>query len=101
MAKQVKSVRMNEKLIEVFNDYSALLQEMFGSTVSLSTLVNASLAEFLANSADSWISAMQSRSVVDFQPNGLMKHYEFTDEQVKRMATIRDHAAGLSVALQE
>ena len=101
MAKQVKSVRMDEELVNVFSEYANLVNEMFGYSVSLSALVNESLAECLMNSAQTWIATMKSKTVVDPQPNGKMKQYEFTDEQIKRMEAIHNNAASIYAVLQK
>ncbi len=93
MAKQIRSVRVDEEITDVFTEYSALLQEMFGYTVSFSALVNEALAEYLMHSAERWVSAMESRSVVDPQPNGKMKRYDFTEEQIAKMEDIRNSIA--------
>lgn len=101
MAKQVRSVRLDEDLMDIFSDYSGLLQEMFGYSVTLSAFANAAIAEYLMNTASQWVDVMQSKSVVDIQPNGKMKHYEFSDEQIKKMKIVCNNATGIYASLNE
>lgn len=101
MAKQVRSIRLDEGLLSTFVDYSNLLQEMFGYSLSLSTIVNEALAEFMQHSAEQWVSTMESGSIVDPLPNGKMKRYEFNDNQIERMKTIVNDAAAVYHILQE
>ena len=101
MAKQVKSVRMSEDVLDAFASYSDLLQEMFGYSLSLSNVVNEALADFISNSASSWIALMaHSTSVVETLPNGKVKKYEFTEEQIEKMQNIENLAACISASFQ-
>jgi len=101
MAKQVKSIRLAESLTDVFSDYSSLLQEMFGYSTSLSSIANEAIAEYLMDSASKWVNAMKSKSVVDIQPNGKMKHYDFSDEQIEKMELVCNNATGIWASLNE
>ncbi|MCR5353942.1 MAG: hypothetical protein K6D98_06535, partial [Clostridiales bacterium] len=80
----------------VFDSYSALLQDIFGYSLSLSNVLNEALAEFLADSAGNWASTMESKSVVETLPNGKVKKYEFTEEQIEKMLYIAKKAEGIS-----
>ena len=100
MAKQVKSVRMSEDVLEAFTSYSDLLQEVFGYSLSLSNVVNEALADFLANSAGFWASAMESKAIVETLPNGKAKKYDFTEEQIKKMRDIEYLATCISASFQ-
>lgn len=93
MAKEVKSIRIDEELTDLFKDYSNLLNEMFGYSLAFSNVVSESLSEFLMDSSEKWLSAMRSQSVVDRLPNGKLKRYRFTDKQIERMADIWKRAA--------
>ena len=88
MVKQVKSVRIGEDILNVFSSYSDLLQEIFGYSLSLSNVINEALADYLANSADTWAQLMKTKSVVETLPNGKVKQYNFTEEQIKKMNDI-------------
>ncbi len=101
MAKQVRSIRLDDCLLSTFTDYSNLLHEMFGYTLSLSTIVNEAMAEFMLHSAEHWVSAMESGSIVDPLPNGKMKRYEFNDDQIERMKKIVNDAGAVFYSMQE
>lgn len=92
MAKQIKSIRFDEDLVEVFEDYSNLLNELFGTTLSFASFVNEAAAEFLVHSLERWSTAMESNSVVDRQANGKLKKYEFTDDQIAKMKDLLNDA---------
>ncbi len=100
MAKQVKSVRMDEDLLNVFDSYSNLLQEMFGYSLSLSSIVNEALADFLASSACRWTEIMESQTVVETFPDGKVRKYEFSEEQIKKMREIENFAGSISASYQ-
>ena len=101
MAKQVRSIRLDEDLMDAFSDYSALLQEMFGYSTSLGAIANEAIAKYLMDSADNWATMMKSKSVVDIQPNGKMKHYDFSDKQIKKMEAICNSATGIWASLND
>jgi len=101
MAKQVKSMRIDEELLSTFSEYSELLKEMFGYSLSLSTVVNEALAQFLTESTENWVNSMKSKSVIDHLPNGKIKHYEFTEEQIKKMEQICNDAGAMYYSYQQ
>lgn len=101
MAKQVKSVRFDGELLELFFEYSSLLHEMFGYTLSFSAIANEAFAEYIKESTDQWYHAMQSRSVVESLPNGKVRKYEFTEAQITQMDELRNEALALWVSAQE
>lgn len=101
MAKQVKSVRFDEELLELFSEYSALLNEMFGYTLSFSAIANEAFAEFIKESTDHWYDIMQSQSVVKSLPNGKVKKYEFTETQITKMNELRNEALALWASAQQ
>ncbi len=92
MAKQIKSIRFDEYLVEVFEDYSSLLAELFGNKLSFASFVNEATAAFLVQSLKHWTSAMETNSVVDRQANGKLKRYEFTEEQISKMKDLLNEA---------
>ena len=98
MAKQLKSVRISEDLLKAFSSYSDLLQEIFGYSLSLGNVINEALADYLANSAGHWAAVMESRSVIETLPNGKVKQYNFTEEQIKKMSEIQNWAESISAA---
>ena len=101
MAKQARSIRIDEDLLEVFAEYSKLLKETFGYSLSLSTVVNEAMAGFIMDSAEKWVTAMVKKSVVEPLPNGKMKRYEFDDEQIERMNKIANDAGIVYHSMQE
>jgi len=101
MAKQIKSVRFDEEVINVFLEYSVLLNEMFGYTLSFGAVANEAVAEFLMNASSNWCSAMESKSVIDRLPNGKIKKYEFSEEQIEKMENIHKKAMIVWTTMQE
>ncbi len=95
MSKQVKSIRLNDELICAFTDYSNLLREMFGYTLSFGGVVSEALAEYLEKFSERWVGIMESQSVVDPLPNGRFKRYDFSEEQISRMDAIHKRALAM------
>ena len=101
MTKQVKSVRFDGELLELFSEYSALLHEMFGYTLSFSAIANEAFAGFIMESTDRWYGIMQSQPVVERLPNGKVKKYEFTEAQLSKMDELRNEALALWAVTQQ
>ncbi len=93
MSKQVKSVRFDENLLKLFDDYSEFLKMTFGKRISFSSFVNEALAEYLCSSISFYLNAMHDESIVRQLPNGRLKRYEFTEEQLAKIDEL-DNEAG-------
>ncbi len=92
MAKQIKSVRFNDDVIEVFDKYSSLSTELFGTKESFGAFVNEAVAKLLYERTDAWVSSMESSSVVEVQPNGRIKKLAFSDTQIQSAKELFDSA---------
>ncbi len=92
MPKQLKSIRFNDEIIEVFEQYSALGTELFGTKESFGAFVNEAVAKLLYERTEAWASSLGSGSVVEVQPNGRIKKLEFTDAQIRSAKELLDSA---------
>jgi len=101
MAKQIKSVRFEEGLLELYTDYSNLLNEMFGYSLSFGAIVNEAFAEFLMNSSGHWCNVLENKSVVKTFPNGRVEIYEFTEEQIAKMQEIQRETTAIWGSMQQ
>lgn len=92
MSKQIKSVRFNDDIIEVFEQYSALSTELFGTKESFGAFVNEAVAKLLYERTEAWASSMESSSIVEVQPNGRIKKLEFSESQIQSAKELFDSA---------
>ena len=101
MAKLVKSIRFDEELVKLFSDYASLLGEIFGYSLSFSALVNEAFAEYMKNSTENWVQAMAARAIVDRLPNGRLKRYDFSEDQIKQMESLKNDALSIWASTQQ
>ena len=92
MSKQIKSVRFNDDILQVFEEYSSLSKELFGTKISFGSFVNEAVAKLLYEISDGWASAMENDSLVEVQPNGKIKKLVFTEDQIKAAKNHLDSA---------
>lgn len=94
MAKQVKSIRVDDSIMEVFTNYAELTNELFGNgKPSFGAFANEAIAKELMNVTSMWVSTMESQAVVERLPNGKLKRFSFSDEQIERMKVLEEEAA--------
>ena len=93
MAKQVKSIRVDDSIMNVFTKYAELTNELFGNgKPSFGSFVNEALAKELMNITSMWVNTMENQAVVERLPNGKLKRYSFSSEQVEKMRALEEHA---------
>ncbi len=92
MSKQIKSVRFNDEIVDLFERYSALTTELFGTKESFGAFVNEAVAKLLYDRTEAWASSMGTDSFVEVKPNGRIKKLEFTDTQIQAAKKLSDSA---------
>ena len=92
MAKQMKSVRLDEDLVSLFDEYSACLTSMFGEPLSFSGVLSDALKIYLEQCTSNWVDCMRSGSIIERKRNGKIKEYKFTVEQISRMEKLHQEA---------
>lgn len=92
MSKQIKSVRFNDDVVEVFEQYSALGAELFGTKESFGAFVNEAVAKLLYERTEAWVGSMGTDSFVEVKPNGRIKKLQFSDSQIQSAKELFDSA---------
>ncbi len=92
MAKQVRSVRFDKELIDLYNSYAAYEKEVFGTERSLSSYANEALAFYFEDHISFMYNAISSNSIVERTPDGRLFKRTFTEDQVRRLEEIMNEA---------
>lgn len=101
MAKQVKSVRFEPQLLNLFYDYSNLLKEMHGMTLPFGLIVNTALAKYIAELVDNTFRAMGKEKIFwERLPSGMWKEHKVTEDQFSKLQEFQNLAEGLAGFLE-
>jgi len=100
MAKTSKSLRIDEKITNLIEDYCNFMNTTFENNLTFSKLVPNALVEYMLNETEQWEHIMESKSVVKPLKNGKLQRYEFTDEQLGKIRELHERATGLYAVYQ-
>ena len=95
MAKTSKSLRIDEGITNLIEDYCDFMNATFENNLTFSNLVPNALVEYMFNETEQWEQIMESKSVVKPLKNGKLQRYEFTYEQMEKIRELRERATGL------
>lgn len=100
MAKTSKSLRIDEDITSLIEDYCDFMNVTFENNLTFSNLVPNALVEYMFNETEQWERIMENKSVVKPLKNGKFRKYEFTDEQMEKIRKLRERATGLYAVYQ-
>ncbi|MFB0920464.1 MAG: hypothetical protein QMB62_06230 [Oscillospiraceae bacterium] len=100
MAKTSKSLRIDEKITNLIEDYYNFMNTTFENNLTFSKLVSNALVEYMLNETEQWEHIMESKSVVKPLKNGKLQRYEFTDEQLGKIRELHESATDLYAVYQ-
>lgn len=94
MARNVKSLRLDQWVIDLTEDYLKQTNAMFGDKISFANLVETALLDFIATNATKTADRIRCGSLVQRLPNGKFRAYEFPEETVNQLEQIGNNAMG-------
>lgn len=101
MSKQLKSIRFDDDLLDLFTEFSALMTELFGDSLSFSGIVNEAVAAYLDDVISRYAQLMEAGAIVEHLPNGKIREYAFGEGQIAHMKKLSQDASALSIMYQE
>lgn len=82
MAKQVKTFRIEDDILEAFDEYIKFISETFNINPTLSSIANEALAKYLSESIEGYYDICKSGHYGTVGKNGYIEHH-LTPAQIK------------------
>ncbi|MBR3594269.1 MAG: hypothetical protein IKL44_06325 [Clostridia bacterium] len=99
MPKILKSVRIDENVLDVTQQYLDFLKDTMGISLNFSEIANEAMALYLWEKTSKYNEIMHERKIAITKPNGNLKFIEFTAEQLKAIENLNKTAEGLANTL--
>ena len=97
MAKQIKSIRFDTDILDIFNEYASWQQKVFEDEISFSAFLNQAVINALENACSRWSALVQANSVIERTTNGNPRIHKFSKAQIDEIALLANKCKQLSV----
>lgn len=101
MASTLKSVRIDNNVLDLLEKYRALKEEMFGVKLSIADVVNVSIPEYIAEETLVGRFIEPDTPIVSVGEHGRMQQISFSEEICNKLKAINDTAVDMSHYYEE